>query len=99
MDVSLNSGKPFTEESLKQHMNDVHSGLECNRCGRTRSRKSKPFTEETLKQHQITCTGKKSKQWQNNEFDHPALEMADLIAGDENDGVYWGIAQEFGYFG
>jgi hypothetical protein len=33
------------------------------------------------------------------EDEDPALAMAELLAGDESDGVFWGIAHEHGYFG
>jgi hypothetical protein len=68
-------------------------------CGKTRGRNKKgDFSKERAEQHEKTCTHcingilpEDDENW--------ALEMADLIAGDESDGVYWGIAYEHGYFG
>jgi hypothetical protein len=75
-------------------------------CGKTRGHnKNGDFSKERAEQHEKTCRfcelgvpyQKSSKETR--EFSDPILDMADLIAGDESDGVYWGIAYELGYFG
>lgn len=47
-----NSGRPFDEKTLRQHMKDgCTKGYECPRCGLRRSRRGRRFTEERLQQH------------------------------------------------
>lgn len=68
-------------------------------CGKTKTRKGKLFTSETLYAHEGDCQdciaideAQREKNYEEG-FD---LEMTDLIAGDELDGVYWAMAQELG---
>jgi hypothetical protein len=71
-------------------------------CGKTKSKSKKDFTSATLKQHMRSChPSEYIRQNERNlfEYDDPILDMADLLAGGESYGLYWGIAYELGYFG
>lgn len=72
-------------------------------CGKTGNRKG-DFSKERAEQHEKTCCScelgvlyEKPKKG-TKDYD-PILDLANDIAGDESDGVFWGIAYELGYFG
>jgi len=71
--------------------------LTCKICGRTKTRKHILFTENSLKNHLRSHQERNDTNWHGE--DDPILELVDLIADGESDGVYWGIAYELGYFG
>ena len=55
-----------------------------SKCGRLKSNKGRNFTWDSLRDHESQCP--KCRDKLNN--------LTDLIAGDENDGVYWAIHNE-----
>ncbi len=96
------ANKKASNRKLPQ--NQALQVLKCDLCGATRSNKTnghRPFDKQSLKSHRKSCRQKilREQYDSGSEFEDPALQMADLLASDESDGVYWGIAFEHGYFG
>lgn len=70
-------------------------------CGKFKTRRGKPFDAHTLRAHKRDCAlcnpdGHKPDPDDElgEEFDN--FELAQLIAGDESDGVFFGIWNELG---
>lgn len=61
----------------------------CQYCGATRSRAGRTFTAESLAQHERDVHERRTAP----EIDMP---LTDLIAADENDGVYFAIGNALG---
>ena len=73
----------------------------CSVCNRTVSRSGKSWTKKSLDQHILALPDTKEGRIirnaiEDNSIEELGLEMTDMIAGDENDGVFWAIANEFG---
>lgn len=71
----------------------------CPVCKKTHSKNKNPFTADSLKSHVHNAHPKDYIRLYYDEYNDPILNLADVIAGDESDGVFWGIAHELGYFG
>lgn len=66
----------------------------CPICRRFQTRSGKAFTEETLQQHIKDAHPEKVRLEEDDPDYDPIYNMADLIAGGESDGVFWGIYDE-----
>ncbi|KRT69364.1 MAG: hypothetical protein XU15_C0011G0046 [candidate division NC10 bacterium CSP1-5] len=63
-------------------------------CGKTNSRSGKPWTWKSLENHITQCKACRAEPVEEEDL---GLEMTELIAaGEELDGVFWGIAFEMG---
>jgi len=99
-------GKPFTAKTLCQHEEFCPVCTPPTKCGRKYSQQGNPFdTPQRMNDHEAQCPYCKAgvpfpKFRPRNDYDpyeELGLEMTDLIAtGEENDGVFWGIAYELG---
>lgn len=71
----------------------------CPICKKNKSRSGKDFTAESLQNHVRNAHPRQYPDLYEDEYQDDILDLVDVIAGDESDGVYWGIAYELGYFG
>lgn len=69
-------------------------------CGKKLSQKRNVFTPETLERHHkdcCICNGSfETRRKKKTTYDDLGLGLTALIAEDESDGVFWGIAHELG---
>ena len=68
------------------------------KCGKTMSGRGNPFTPESLAQHEsdcYKCNGGHRVSYRA-QIKELGLNMTDMIAGDESDGVFWAMAWELG---
>lgn len=71
------------------------------KCGATKSKRGRAFTEGSLADHQASCPkclglDKPRRSKRSETAESLGLGMTDLLAGDESDGVFWGMAAELG---
>ena len=68
------------------------------KCGKTKSKKGRRFTEKSIFQHQKDCPrcqeNKLTKKQQQETAEELGLEWTEMLAGDESNGVFWGMAWE-----
>ena len=70
----------------------------CPICKKEKSKKGIPFSKKSLGQHLRSAHPREWAGMPSEGYEDSILDMVDLLAGDESDGVYWGIAYELGYF-
>jgi len=98
-------GKAFTEKTLRKHQYDCLICTPRAKCGRTHSQQGLRFdTPKRLADHEAQCPhcrrgipySPDHGDDDGETYESLGLGMTEMIAGDESDGVFWGIAHELG---